>query len=620
MSADERTAFEKRLASDKELQTEFKIQQQIVGAVINAGIKAEFAKVIRQKKFIRRSFQWGIAASILISTVIFFIVFSNKHATSKQVIAEDKKPTINNQRPFIDPPLANINVPLSEYSFDAEKGDIIYHPSGSILYFPPAALLDASGNIVKGIVKITYREFADPVDFFVSGIPMQYDSAGLKYNFESSGMCEINAYKDNTPVFVNPAAKPQINLSGNNKSPLHNLYYLDTVAKSWKFTGKDIITEVKNIVAAKHTEGNKLSSGEVSSSSEIEMQIKKNTFGNDYPSIVKPLKPVKASEDHQAFSIAIDPGSFEELYAYDNIKFEVVDESTYKRSDADEHWNNVKLERSSTEGIYNITFTNANRKVTYKVRPVLEGADFDAALKIFNEKEKLYTQTLKNRLVKDQRDADSIRSFNKLQEDKFNAANDWNNKVNALIIERNKKMRELWKRIMEEQQKRIAADEKEQQELAKQAAQYQYLEIERNQAKYSIDMRLSAEVMRTFTINNFGVWNCDHPQYPDKELPIFANYTDTLNSSITFSTVAVVYKGFNGITQFPSQMQIRVIPGQQNMIWTIKDSLIYYFTYEDFSACGITTGTKSFTFKMRRSKKPIASYEEIREVMNKLNQ
>lgn len=609
MNADEKSAFEKRLAEDIELQREFKIQQQIISAAINAGMKAEFAKAIRQKTIIKRSFQWGIAASIIATTIILFNINSNKHVNEKQAIVKAEQPAINNKRPFINPPLANINVPLSEYSFDAEKGDVIYHSTGSVIYFPPAALVDAFGNIVKGMVTVTYREFADPIDFFVSGIPMQYDSAGVKYNFESSGMCEINAYKDNKAVFVNPAAKPQINLSTNNKNPLHNLYFLDTIAKTWKFTGKDIITEIKNTVVAKPGVSR-------SPSENIDhvgaKQIKIYSEGNDFPLVVKPLKPVKALEGHQAFSIAIDPGSFEELYAYDNVKFEVVDESTYKRSDADEHWNNVKLERSSTEGIYNITFTNTARKVTYKVRPVLQGADYDAALKVFNEKEKLYKQTLNSRLVKDQHETDSITSLNKRLQNEYNAANSWNDKMNALVAERNKRMKELWKHKMEEEEKRMQAE--------RQMAEDRFLEIERNQAKYAMDMRLSAEVMRTFTINNFGVWNCDHPEYPDKEVPIVANYKDSLNNNLIFATIAVVYKGFNGITQFPSQMQIRVMPGQQNMIWTIKDSILYYFTYHDFTESGIVIDTKSFTFKMRKSEKPIASYDEIRAVMNKLNQ
>jgi hypothetical protein len=468
--------------------------------------------------------------------------------------------------------------------------------------------LDAAGNIIKGMVKVTYREFADPVDFFVSGIPMQYDSAGTKYNFESSGMCEINAYQDNKAVFVNPKAKPQINLSGTNKSPMHNVYFLDTVSRSWKFVGKDFITEVKNTVAKK------TATKEISSS----QMITKPQVENDHVSIVKPLKPAKALDDHQAFSIAIDPGSFEELYAYDNVKFEVLDESTYKRSDADEHWNSVKLERTGKEGIYNITFTNTSRKVTYKVRPVLEGADYDAALKVFTEKEKLYQQTLKNRLVKDQQATDSINTVNKQLQDKYNADNALNNKMNTLIMERNKRMRAFWKSKMEEQEKRLKAEEKERQAMAKQLIEEPYLQIENNQAKYSMDMRLSAEVMRTFAINNFGVWNCDHPQYPDKEVPVFASYADSLNTSITFSAIAVVYKGFNGLTQF-AQPQIRVMPGQQNMIWTIKDSSLYYFTYQDFMESGITMDTRSFTFKMRKSKKPIASYDEMRQVMNKLS-
>lgn len=603
MSAAERAAFEKRLSTDTELQRELKIQQQIINAVTNAGLKYEFAKAIRQKTIIRRSFRWSIAASIIAIAVILFNINSIKNINQKEAIAKGEQPAINHKRPFVDPPLQNINVPLSEYSFDAAKGETIFYPSGSIIYFPPSALLDEFGNTVKGIVKVTYREFANPVDFFVSGIPMQYDSAGVKYNFESSGMCEINAYQDNKAVFVNPKAKPQINLSGTNKSPLHNVYFLDTIARSWKFTGKDIITEVKNTVVAKPDAEKTNLPG---------LSVPKPQLESEYTAIVKPLKPVKASDDRQAFSIAIDPGSFEELYAYDNVKFEVLDESTYKRSDAEEHWDNVKLDHTSKEGIYNITFTNSSRKVTYKVRPVLEGVDYDAALKVFNEKEKVYEQSLKNRLVKDKAVTDSINLINQQLQDKFNAANDWNNKINALIIERNKKMKEFWKRKMEEEEKRMQAE--------KQMAEDRLLEIEKNQVKYNLDMRMSAEVMRTFAVSNFGIWNCDHPQYPDKEVPVVATYKDSLLNTLIFYNVAVVYKGFNGITQFPSPMQIRIMPGQQNMLWAIKDSSFYYFTYQDCAESGIAMDTRSFTFKMRKSNRPIATYEEIKEVINKLTQ
>lgn len=588
MSAEERAAFETRLANDKELQYELEVQRNILTAVLNAGLKGEFAKAIKQKIMLRRIIQWGavIISSIVIVLVINYrqSIFSGKTSLSDEV---DTAVTTS----FINPPLSSVNVPFSEYSIDAERGETIFHRSGSIIYFPPSAFVDASGNIVKGNVKITYREFADPIDFYVSGISMQYDSAGNRYNFESSGMCEINAYKDNEAVFVNQQAKPQINLSGKNKSPLHNLYFLDTVARSWKYMGKDLITEVKHI-AKQGPQPNTVTA-----------------FESDAIA-TRPLKPVKASEDRQSFSISIEPGSFEELFAYDHLRFEVADESTYRRSDADEHWDDVKLEHGATEGIYTVTFTNSKRKVSYKVRPVLQGADYDAALKVFNEKNKAYEQALKQRLANDQLRTDSINAKNKALQEKWNAENEWNNKINELILARNKKLKEI---------RQMKIDSIQKLEQAMQVmAQDQFLRIEREQQKYSMDIRLSAEVMRTFTINNFGVWNCDHPNYPNKEIPITATFKDSLNNKITFTDVAIVYKKFNGLTQYPVSMPIRVMPDEENTIWSIKDTCFYYFTYKDFMQTGITKESRVYTFKMRRSKNIISSYTELRELIDKL--
>ena len=42
-----------------------------------------------------------------------------------------------------------------------------------------------------------YREYLDQKDVFLSGIPMNYDSADVRYNFESGGMFEMNAITEN---------------------------------------------------------------------------------------------------------------------------------------------------------------------------------------------------------------------------------------------------------------------------------------------------------------------------------------------------------------------------------------------------------------------------------------
>jgi len=200
----------------------------------------------------------------------------------------------------------------------------------------------------------------------------------------------------------------------------------------------------------------------------------------------------------------------------------------------------------------------------------------------------LYEEALQNRLLVEKQATDSINSNNKQLLEKMNAARIENDRINALIIERNKNLREQWQQ-----------------------------NADKMREKYIKDFSLNGEIMRSFAINNFGVWNCDHPQYPNYEIPILASYTDSTNVPVNLGNIAVVYKGFNGITQFAAGA-IRVIPDQENMLWSIMDGSFYYFSYTDFKSAGITRGQQSFVFRMRTAGQQISSYEEIRKLVEKL--
>jgi hypothetical protein len=594
MSVEERAAFENILLTDPELKYELEVQRSITQAAYNAGIKHTFGKAIRKRIMTARLIRWSII--VLTGTVLLYIfresIFPGTTAGNENIAQQ------NNSALFIHPPLKNINVPFDEYDVNADTGDTLFTPSGSVIFFPQSAFTDESGNLIKGEVKIRFREFAEPIDFFISGITMAYDSAGTKYNFESSGMCEIHAYQNSKALFVNPAAKPEVFLSAVNKSPLHNLYFLDTVKRSWTFVGKDTITEVKNLV---RVAADSASPGYA------------NT--EDYPGEgigipVKPLRPLKASGDHQSFSIEVDPGSFEELMSYDKLKFEVIDESTYRRSDADEHWDNVKLDRGMAKGVYTVTFTNTTRKVSYKVRPVLEGEDYAASMKTFTEKSKAYKEALQRRLAREKDKSDSVNTLILEHDKKMLALKKENDRINAVIIARNKNMQQLQLQLAQSMEKLAAAEEK--------VAMETLLKIQKNKSKFDKDLEYSTEIVRSFSINQFGIWNCDHPQYPNMEVPLIASYADISSKSLMLSSVAVVYKNVNGITQYDPRMQIRFMPKADNMVWGIRDSTFFYFTYSDFRNAGLRSESKAFTFKMRQAKERISSYEEIKALVEKL--
>jgi hypothetical protein len=554
MDEREQQEFESRLANDPDLRKELEIQKAVVQAVSNQGIKRAFAQAIQQNG--RRS-KWkmlmAIAAIVLLVLVCYLFrdtIFKTKKITTTGATKKAR---------FINPPLPEADLPFTTYKLDAAAGDTLIHSSGSILYFPPSAFVDASGNTIKGEVQLKYREFKKPVDFFVSGIPMRYDSAGTNYIFESAGMFEITAYQNDEAVYVNAAAKPEILMSSDNSDPLQNVYYLDTVAGKWNFIGKDVINVKSEASPSKVPQ-------------KIILPAREKT------DIVKPVMPAKADEEKQAFSIAIDPGSFEELFAYDNLKFQVVNEKGYNRADADEHWETVSLDHTATDGIYLIKFSNDKRSVQYTVQPVLEGRDYDEALVKFKKQQQQYQTALQARRDNEQRFNDSLEMVRRKKEAETRAA----------IAEAQQKFNEMirWRDSV------LAAQMNPAPEVA---------------------------IFRSFSINGFGIWNCDRPQYPNLEIPITGTFNDEMGNPLNLAYVAVVYKDLNGLTQFPSPA-IRVIPGYNQTLWSLFNNKFYYYSYADFAGSGITRNSNAFEFRMRVVEKEVRTYEDIKAITEAINE
>lgn len=600
LSADERKAFEERLLSDPELKEELSIQQLIISAAVHEGIKMEFQHALKKQTITKRIQVWSaIAAGITLLCFLGYLL--NKKTNDIPVVADrntKQTPAKNNLNAFIQPPSKELNVPFSRYEFDAALGDTILSSSGSVVIFPPNALVNASGDLIKGMVTVLYREFADPLDFYLSGIPMSYDSAGKTYNFESAGMCEINAYKDNQPVFVNQKNSPQVHLASKTNDPAHNLYYLDTNARNWKYVGKDLITSFKKDNPKK----------------QIPLKVEQTESSNQP---VKPVKPAKASDDRQAFSIAIEPGSFEELFAYDRLKFELLDEQKQLYTDAGELWKNVQLNRTNIEGVYTVTFTNDKRSVKYRVKPVLEGTDYDNALKLYNEKLNAYERGLKKRLSAEKQFNDSIATLKRKEQKRIEDEIAENNKMNALILARNKRIKE--KKIqMALEAARYAAMQERAILQSEEASRKRELELKLSFEKQIEENLMTNNVLRTFTVKQFGIWNCDNPKFPSGTVPVTPFFSFKESTDILFNNVAVVMKDFNGVCQYGSNNQLLLLPGSAQMIWAIKENYFYYFSYADFQQSGINKNTRQFSFNLKRSEQPLYSYQSVKEFIEKL--
>jgi hypothetical protein len=490
--------------------------------------------------------------SILIIAAIIVVIIL---IISKCNCRSESKTNTNTVVKFVHPPIQQADVPFSDFVVDASRGDTIMYSSGSVLLFPPDAFVDKNGNVVKGNINIKYREFSNPVDQFLSGIPMDYDSGGVKYTFESAGMVDIQAFKNGEPVFVNKNKKPEINLTTSNIDPAQNLYYLDTVSQQWVNRGKSEILvlgksnlEVKNPVA--ETE--------------------------DVP---KPVQPYKVNEELPIIKVTIDSGSFAELMAYNNLKFQLdKSENRFNGEDSKIVWDDIKLKKGSQYGMYNIQFMKASenikKTVEYKVRPVLEEKDYAKAIRIYDNQLKKYNQKIEERKMadKDQYRKDSLE-----------------------ITKENKKIDRLNKIIAAKN----AIVEKSNAEI-----------LARNKSLEKQDLEIRA--FREFALKSFGVWNCDFPMLSNS-VYIQPHFVNKNSEPIKLSLATLFVKNLNASFKiFRNAVPVSV--DKENMIVGVCDGRFAFITYAEFKKLNINTNTKSQTFPMQMVSEENNNYAFIKNL------
>ena len=279
-------------------------------------------------------------------------------AVTMIVLFDDKAETP--EKKFISPPFAQITIPLDSFTVDADSTTDIDYKSGSKLHIPAGAFRDAQGNLVKGKVILSYREFHDQKDIFLSGIPMTYDSAGVQYVFESAGMMQIGATQNGKTLVANSDNPIKVDMVSNSKEDRYNTYYLDTASKKW---------------------------------------INLNQANLDPEQF---NKFAKSDKTHSKFHIDIDLNEFPEIAMYKGVKFQVKDEAHYDKSSTKIQWEDVKLKKLNGMD-YEVTFTKGNKTFKVVATPVIDDKDLAGAQKVYDKKFADYQAKLKARIEAEKR-------------------------------------------------------------------------------------------------------------------------------------------------------------------------------------------------------------------------
>ena len=431
--------------------------------------KAKYKFGISPKKLMYSGIILGI-------TVICWISISQlqNKKESKQTIVTQKsevknKLTESGNSKFIKPIDKNIN--YSTYKINAQKGGIITHQSGSKIKIPSKAFKNNQGLEVTGEIEILYREMHTIPEILASGIPMRYDSAGIKQTFESAGMIEIKGIQDGKEILIKTDKEIEIDLASRKNGNHFNLYYLDTIAGKWLCKGKDklVKNEDNSKFISKNTSSN-IKNDELKKEIALidsKIEILSNQESKTPKSLpIKPLPPPVASKNRKQFALDVDLKEFPELKAFEGCVFEVGEENKNYSSEFNNiNWTNITVSQGNKPGEnYTLLLTAGYRKERLIVYPVFAGKNLKDAQENYQKKLDSY-----NKLIVEQREKEIMQKEERLQ------------KIKNMQEERNALVNSL----------------------NKEAGNFS------PNANNSGDSFMSGTITRIFKVNRFGIYNSD---------------------------------------------------------------------------------------------------------------
>lgn len=527
------------------------------GELVNKFKKQSIEKARSDASFLKNkkaTYSAIIAGVAVICTVTYFAVFKKeppKETSHDKIITLQNKNTTPNAKlntAFIAPPISKLNVPYTSYKVKAEQGATLKHKSNSKIIVPKKAFVNKQGQDIIGDVEIQYREFHNQAEIIASGIPMAYDSAGVKSTLESAGMIDIRGYQNGEPIFINPKKQITVEFQSEHTADRYNMYVLDTVARNWVYMSRD-----NSLKGHKRPEGLKGMKGQeplTNSVSNKEKEIQKQLDAippkienekivfakkiNQLPKTVFPTKPVKAIAGRPQFELDVNYKEFPELEAFKNAVFEVGTENkNFNSKLADITWSSAEISEGPQKGKnYLLTLKLKERVEKLIVYPALTGANYENALKDYETKFNDY----KNIAVK--REANE----KKLKEE-FDA------KQATFVLE----------------QKKLTS------EMIKEKIRWQKEQEEQINRQFKT-MNYEFKVTRIFNVSSFGICNSDCPKsmpQGDKMNPIF-----TVNNDGTFIKAEHTY----------------LVCHTKNLVYNFYKETISFDPKDTYSLCVLSNG------------------------------
>lgn len=301
-------------------------------------------------------------------------------------------------RAAIKAPFPELDVPYEDFLIDNTKDTNIQFSTGSVIAIPANAFKSADGSeIDKQKVNLKYREFHNPYDLFVSGIPMEYDSAGVNYTFETAGMIDVMAFDGDKELILKDDKSLEISMLSDNTDIDFNVYDLDEETGVWSYRGKNIVERIEQFQPKEVVLMNKID--------ETEDEI----FST------RSYQPKALNPKRYAFELDLNEEQKQWFVNADDVLFEVdQDQSEFDPVYYSVAWESMEIKAKSVDD-FHLQLKKNDKVIDLVVYPVYDEMSIVAAAKQY-EDEVATAKSKKDQLLSRRKsklnDQNNIRNLN----------------------------------------------------------------------------------------------------------------------------------------------------------------------------------------------------------------
>lgn len=323
----------------------------------------------------------GFLGSIMLITALICLLVINKTQKEEAQISSlenQKLPThIHTRKGKITPPLEGFDVPFEVFEINNQKGASLETQKGTFIDIAKNTFLDSLGNTIQGNVSFKFREFHNPFEIFLAGIPMHYDSS--KYDMlESAGMFELKAYQGSQSLNIDQNKSIEVDLiSYNDFTTTYNDYYFNEADYKWEYKKQSNCKPFTESIANK----------------------KDISVGNQPITNISEPKYNIRNEDVFAFHTDINHIKFPELHP--KTVFEVnKKKSSFKPIYYEINWDEIQLNKNNNE--YLLVLKKGSKKVEVSCYPTLPLSEYQELLeqRLNNQKSNEKAQITNNKRSK----------------------------------------------------------------------------------------------------------------------------------------------------------------------------------------------------------------------------